>query len=553
MKSIAGTLPVCAGLLFAQSGEAPPKFEIADVHISQNAPWQNQFVRTGPVHDGRYDVRTATMVDLIRLAYGFDNDKIVGGPNWLELDRYDVSAKEPPETKADARKEMMKALLEERFKLKVHKDTQPAPAYVLTVGKKPQLKEAAEGEQAGCRPKVSSGPAPQGGVQLSTMGAEGQRQTFVLGPGMTIHYECRKMSMEEFAAGMRGMMGALQTSNGVVDETGLKGKWDFDLSYSLAFFGPMMAEQGERITISAALDKQLGLKLEEKPIPTPVLVVDSVERTPSPNSPGTAEALPPIALPTEFDVGAIKPTDPGTRMGGRFQIQPGGRFMAQGMNLQALLNRAFDTFNNEQIVGLPSGMAMDRYDIMAKLPPEFSWLSPRDMDAIAKPLLKLIVDRFQMKYHTEERQVTAYALTAGKPKLKKADAASRIYCRDQPAPPPAPPGNRMLKCQNISMAQFAGRLRNMAPGLNWPIQDSTGLEGGWDFSLTWSMNAGMQFMGGGRGGDAPGGAVPTAAEPSGALTIFEAMEKQLGLKLDKQKRTGTVYVIDHIEPKPSDN
>jgi uncharacterized protein (TIGR03435 family) len=78
--------------------------------------------------------------------------------------------------------------------------------------------------------------------------------------------------------------------------------------------------------------------------------------------------------------------------------------------------------------------------------------------------------------------------------------------------------------------------------------------------LTYSRSP-MIFNGpvGGRGGDAgaagtPGGApIPTAADPSGGFTIFEAVEKELGLKLETRKRTLPVYVIDHMEPKPTEN
>jgi uncharacterized protein (TIGR03435 family) len=56
---------------------ASPQFEIADVHASPKTT--NAFVRSGPVRNGRHEIRQATMVDLIRIAYGFDNDKILGG------------------------------------------------------------------------------------------------------------------------------------------------------------------------------------------------------------------------------------------------------------------------------------------------------------------------------------------------------------------------------------------------------------------------------------------------------------------------------------------
>ena len=70
--SLAALLSIAA---FGQS--ASPKFEIGDVHSSPKL--QNTFVRNGPVRNGRYEIRQATMVDLIRIAYGFDNDKILGG------------------------------------------------------------------------------------------------------------------------------------------------------------------------------------------------------------------------------------------------------------------------------------------------------------------------------------------------------------------------------------------------------------------------------------------------------------------------------------------
>jgi uncharacterized protein (TIGR03435 family) len=158
-----------------------------------------------------------------------------------------------------------------------------------------------------------------------------------------------------------------------------------------------------------------------------------------------------------------------------------------------------------------------------------------------------------MTYHTEDRPVSAYTLVSAKPKMKKADPASRTSCKNAQAPAGAPPGSILLTCQNITMAQFADRLQNTAQGLNWPVLDATGIEGGWDFTLTFSRVAGMAMAGrGGDGGQAPG-AAPAASDPTGALTIFEAIEKQLGLKLEMQKRPMPVIVIDHIEQKPTEN
>jgi uncharacterized protein (TIGR03435 family) len=119
----------------------------------------------------------------------------------------------------------------------------------------------------------------------------------------------------------------------------------------------------------------------------------------------------------------------------------------------------------------------------------------------------------------------------------------------------------MLTCQNATMALLAERLQGMGPNLNWPIADATGLEGGWDFSLIFSQMAMPIGIGPGRGGDGGGGGAgagfggdaPSAADPSGVVTIFQAIEKQLGLKLETQKKMLPVFVVDHLEQKPTEN
>jgi uncharacterized protein (TIGR03435 family) len=448
---------------------------------------------------------------------------------------------------------MLQGVLEDRFKLVVHKDTKALPNYALTVGKKLQLKEAAGSEETGCRPQPASGAPAEGGIRLMMGGPDGKTTTINLGPGMTVQYMCRNMTMEQFAAGLRGMLGASVGPNAVLDETGLKGNWNFDLKYSMQMMGGMMGDTGERISISGAIDKQLGLKLEERQISTPVIVVDSVNQKPSENPPGVAEALPSIPPPTEFEVASIKPTDPDLRMG-RFNMQPGGRLVVEGMPLRFLINRAFNTNNNDQVQGLPAFVTSDRYDITAKVPAGGPSMGPMDTDAMGPLILALLKDRFKMTYHTEERPVTAYSLVSAKPKMKKADPASRTSCKNGNAPAGAPPGSRVLMCQNITMAQFAERLQNLTPDMNWPTLDATGIEGGWDFSLTFSARP-MMMTGPGRGGEAgpAGGVLPTASEPTDGYTLFEAVDKQLGLKLEKQKRPMPVIVIDHIEQKPTEN
>ena len=537
--------------LFDQSSEATQQFEIADVHVS--AKTTNQFIRTGPVRNGRYEVRTATLLDLIRLAWSFDADKILGGPSWLELDRFDVVAKVNPESTANAQKLMLQSLLKDRFKLTLHQDTKPLPTWALMVGKKLQLKEADGSGESGCKLPSASGSPSEGGSRMTFMDANGTGTAVNLGPGMTLPYSCRNMTMAAFAAGLRNMRGAVLATP-VLDRTGLNGMWNFDVKWSLPVMGPM-ANSSDRISLVDALEKQLGLKLEEIAVPTAVLVVDGVDRKPSDNPPGVAEALPVIPAPAEFEVADVKLASAELRRPSRFQMQPGGRFVADGLPMRFFIGRAFNT-NNDQIAGLPGWADTVRIDITAKAPAESLSGQLNDPEIIAPMIRALLVERFGLTWHTEQRPVSAYSLVAAKPKLKKAAPDSRTFCKTAPPSPSTPSNSQVLNCQNATMALFTERLRNAALGFHSPIQDATGLAGGWDFTLTFNPLSLLTMnlpIGPGRGGDAAGQGAPVAADPDGGYTIFESIEKQLGLKLEMRKQMLPVIVIDHLEQKPTEN
>jgi uncharacterized protein (TIGR03435 family) len=110
------------------------------------------------------------------------------------------------------------------------------------------------------------------------------------------------------------------------------------------------------------------------------------------------------------------------------------------------------------------------------------------------------------------------------------------------------------------MAQFAERLQNIATSyIRYPVLNATGIEGAWDFTLTFSRVDPNRPGGGGRNGGKGGGPAPVAggvggaSDPSGGISLFDALDKQLGLKLEMQRRPEPVFVIDHIEEKPTDN
>jgi uncharacterized protein (TIGR03435 family) len=350
-----------------------------------------------------------------------------------------------------------------------------------------------------------------------------------------------------------------------VDRTGLKGAWDFSLKYSFRL-GPRGADS-DTITFVDAVEKQLGLKLEVVKVPLPVVVVDSVIHTPTDNLPGVSESLRRSAPPKEFEVAVIKPFDPDSQRTS-MRLQSGGRVSISGMTLRNIIMPAYSV-TNETLVGTQKWLDSDRYDIVAKASTAGAASDQQiDIDDVWVMMRALLADRFKLATHTEERPLPAYTLLALKPKIKKADPASRTRYREGPAadekdPRDKNPGlSRLVSCQNMTMAQFAEKLQNIAGGyIHSPVLDSTGLEGGWDFTLSFSP-AGMVNGGGagrgGRGGDA-GAPLPTdgpgaaAADPTGALSLFDAVEKELGLKLELQKRPAMVLVIDHVEQKPTDN
>jgi uncharacterized protein (TIGR03435 family) len=395
-------------------------------------------------------------------------------------------------------------------------------------------------------------------IRLFRTEADGKQTQINLGPGGVVQYSCRNMTMAAFAAELRRMLGVQLGQEPVVDDTGLKGAWNFDVRWSIGLIG--LPNQGEQIPVADAIDKQLGLKLEQRPIPKQVLVIESVSRTPTPNPANLAELLPTPPAPTEFEVSDVKlaaPPSPSQPPMIMMQMQPGGRFTCRGCPMRLLLTRAFNSNNNELLAGVPAGIDSMRVDVIAKTSPD-AMTGPGIDQAVIAPLLRnLLADRFKMTYHEEERQVTAYSLVSDKPKLKKADPDSRIFCRRGQAPPGSPPGSQALTCQNATMAFFAEQFLQGYPGLNWPVLNATGLEGGWDFALTFSILPPALLNAAGRGGppggDPQSGALPSASDPNGGYTIFEAIEKQLGLKLKAEKRNEKVIVIDHLETTPTEN
>ncbi|HEY1897524.1 MAG TPA: TIGR03435 family protein, partial [Terracidiphilus sp.] len=241
-----------------------------------------------------------------------------------------------------------------------------------------------------------------------------------------------------------------------------------------------------------------------------------------------------------------------------------------GVPAQMLLREAFNV-EDDHIIGAPAWVKTKRYDVQAKVAPEdASRLDKLKIDERRSMLVPLLVERFNLKYHHETRELPGYALVVAKggPKMKVSDI--------QP-PPPKPPdaqgngkadgadpkpdgpgGDRprgprlMMRPGHLdSEGTNTGMLaRVLSQQLSRTVTDKTGLKDNYDFTLQWTPDdAPPPKPGGADGGPAHNdGGTDDAVGPS----LFTALQEQLGLKLESTKGMADVIVIDHIDA-PSEN
>lgn len=489
---------MAASLLFAQTSN-PPQFEYADVHTATAGADQGIFILTG-----RVEIHGATMLEILDEAYDIPAELIVGGPGWLNSDRFDIVAIAYPSTPEETLRVMLQALLADRFRLSAHRATQPMPAYALTLGKRSmKLKQSVGSAPAGCRNRRE---------------------------GALITRECHRTTMAEFAASIPSIAGNY-VDQPVFDATGLAGAWDFKLQWTAR--GQLHNGSGDDVNIRFfdALEKQLGLKLELRSAPRSVLVVDAVARTPSPNA-EPANGAP--AWPTEFEVASIRPADPNAEARDD-RVLPGGQVELSG-SLKDLIAMAY-RMEDYAVIG-PKWIDSDLFNLVAKTEPGVPFDDMRGM------LQRLLISRFQLETHREQRPVDVYALTARKSArgLREADANLRSICRKGSGD-----GVVTLTCHSTTMEQFVERMSDAAPGyVDRPVVDLTGLTGAYDFSLSWAPLRRMRARRANAGST-------MASTPTGDLSFFEAVEKYLGLKVTAEKRPMPVLVVDRALRTPTEN
>jgi uncharacterized protein (TIGR03435 family) len=276
---------------------------------------------------------------------------------------------------------------------------------------------------------------------------------------------------------------------------------------------------------------------------------------PAPNAANIATLLPALAEPT-FDVASVKACDSDSGTGQvRATFGPGGTVTANCVPIFGLIDQAWGLKPVDPQAVLPDGLGNKRplplLAIRAKAP---AGMAPTQ-DAIGQlmaPMLRtLLIDRLKITFHTEDRLLSAPVLTAVKPKLTRAEnptterkGCNREFGSSRQA--------AKIVCRNMTMADFAQQWTALDYNSNFRALDNTGLEGSWDFTITYDTTAQLnsQFPGmGGRGGAAVEGQPP---DPDMGLTLNEAIEKQLGLEIQTEKRKMPVLIFDHVETTPTD-
>jgi uncharacterized protein (TIGR03435 family) len=278
-----------------------------------------------------------------------------------------------------------------------------------------------------------------------------------------------------------------------------------------------------------------------------------------------------LAASQTFDVTSVKPSQAGVQPNSNFPLGPGdvyvqngSLFSANNLPLVTYIFFAYKFIGNQAqslLPQLPDWTKTEQFDIQARAE------GNPGKDQMRLMMRALLADRFKLTIHNETREVPVFAFVLVKPgklgpqlklhsdgapcstDLKPADAQAPVPTVDGGLPtlcngifgmPPSVPGRARAAARNVTLAFIADSLSGGA-NLGRPMIDKTGLTGTVDFSLEWKPENTNPLP--------PGAEVPVDAN---ALSFQEALKDQLGIKLQPDKTSASVVVLDHVEH-PSSN
>ena len=206
------------------------------------------------------------------------------------------------------------------------------------------------------------------------------------------------------------------------------------------------------------------------------------------------------------------------------QILPGGHFVATATTVRTLIRIAFG-IDDDRMSGAPKWIDNEAFDINAVTENHAEVATPQQFQQL---ILSLLQDRFQFKFHEEQKESAIYWLELVKPGKLGPDL--------KPAKPDSQPTmstnsnglKKTMKVSKMSMTDIAAALRRQA---GRPVEDHTGVQGDFDFEIEWA---------------------PEETQDSAAPSLFSVLKEQLGLKLKSAKGTTETLIIDQIS-QPSAN
>jgi uncharacterized protein (TIGR03435 family) len=507
------------------------------------------------------------------VAYAIQDEQISGGPGWVSTEGYDIDAQmgksavdemhKPGRVHGvSGRTRMFQALLADRFKLSLHSETKEIPVYALIIGEHGlKLQEAKPGDTY---PNGIKGPAGRP-IGAGTF-VEPEKGKSV-GQGVPISALVENLSQE-----LGGRI--------VVDKTGLKNKYDFTLQ---------LPPEESQAAIFSALEEQLGLKLESQKAPMEVLVIDHAEKPAEPRAQNIAAIAPAheaasvkpnksdnpkvrimsqaqstAAIVPAYETVSVKPHKSGDELFKMMFEQDG--FSAIRVTLRMLIRTAYGV-DDSRIFGAPNWVDSEKYDVEARMENSVAnrlgKMSEDQLNVERRLMVQaLLADRFKLTLHRQTTQLGVYVLVVAKNgrELQEAKPGNAYLngIKDNGEPLGAgvfklgryAGGRGELVGQGLSMAKLLRLLSEDI--LNRSVIDNTGLTGNYDFTLEWKIgdeSQGPMFK---ETGDHPQVTGSTPLPEFSGPSFFNAIQEQLGLKLESQNSPGVVLVIDHVE-KPSEN
>jgi uncharacterized protein (TIGR03435 family) len=272
---VAMTLSTPRRIAFAQEADRPA-FEVSSVKPNTSGS-NGDFVRIRA--GGTLDMENVPMRSVIRTAYEVQDFQIADGPGWMNFERYDIVAKSQRDFSYAEMTRMLRALLEDRFRLKVHRVTREGPVYELTVARG-GLKMQRNGD---CVPSDPNQPLPPVAPDQKPVNycgnIRGGKQTLD-GEGIPI-----AAAGNSGLASLSGRLSAI-VGRTIIDKTGLTGRFDVHLQWadeglsarSSDSTEPNLSSDANRPSIFTAVQEQLGLRLESAKGPVEVLVIDHLDR-----------------------------------------------------------------------------------------------------------------------------------------------------------------------------------------------------------------------------------------------------------------------------------